>query len=109
MDRNEIWSLYSTFPNREEALSVAHKLLEKKLIACANLLENITSIYRWEGAVQQEQEVLMIAKTTPANVGQAIAEIKKLHSYQLPCIVAYPIAQGHPSFLQWVADETRQE
>src|SRR5690554_2960200 len=101
---NEVWWIYSTFPNRDEALSAARKLLERKLIACANLVDNVTSLYHWEGALQQEMEVAMIAKT--ARHEAAISLLKESHPYELPCIVALPLAGGHAPFLQWVRGET---
>ena len=102
----EIWLIYSTFKSKEEALSVAKALLEQKLIACANVQDGVTSLYRWEGAVQQEQETVMTAKTSKEKLQAAMEAIKALHPYELPCIIAYPVAQGMPGFLQWVANET---
>jgi periplasmic divalent cation tolerance protein len=106
MTKKDIWVVYSTFGTREEALSVAQILLEKRLIACANLYDNTVSLYRWEGAIAKEQEVVMMAKTTGEQLQPAMDAIKSLHSYQLPCITAYPVAEGFPPFLQWVRDET---
>jgi periplasmic divalent cation tolerance protein len=100
------WLLHSTFPSRTEALSAARHLLEKRLIACANLYDNVTSLYRWQGAIQEETETVLIAKTREELVPHAIRAVKNLHSYELPCIIAYPIAEGFPPFLQWIADET---
>ncbi len=102
----DTWLLYSTFPDRKEALSVARALLEKRLIACANLHENVTSLYRWQGEIRQETEVVLTMKTRRENLSHAIAAVKNLHSYDLPCIIAYPIGEGFPPFLQWIADET---
>jgi len=106
MTTKEIWVLYSTLANKEEAVFIARALVEKHLAACVNLHENVTSIYRWQGDIQQEQEVALIAKTSKAQIPAAIALIKSLHSYEVPCIVAYPAPEGFVPFLQWVADET---
>ena len=103
----ELWLIYSTFKSKEEALRVAKTLLEQKLIACANVQDGVTSLYRWEGAVQQEQEAAMTVKTSAAKLQAAMDAINALHSYDLPCIVAYPISSGLPEFLQWLVDETR--
>lgn len=105
-DMTEIWVLYSTFSRREEALFVAQALVRERLAACANITGNVQSVYRWEGAVREEAEVAMTAKTRRQNVERAIRRIRELHPYQLPCIVATPIADGFAPFLQWVADET---
>jgi len=101
-----IWLIYSTFPHKQEAVFVARALLEKRLVACANIYENVTSIYRWEGSIHEASEVTLMAKTGQETLSAAIKAIKAMHSYQLPCIVAYPIEEGFPPFLQWVAEET---
>ena len=103
---NEIWWVYSTFRNREEAFSVATKLLEQKLIACANLLENVTSLYHWEGTLHQETECVMLTKTSAAARDLAIQAITDLHSYELPCVVALPLSAGSPPFFRWVKTQT---
>ena len=104
--KSDIWMLYSTFPNKKSALAVAKKLVEARLIACANIYGGVTSVYRWEGKINQSAEVTLIAKTTKKNVGKTITAIKKTHPYALPCVVAYPIANGLPEFLKWVENET---
>ena len=106
MSKHEIWAIYSTFATQAEAISVAKSLVEKRLIACANLQENITSIYRWQGAIAQEKEVALVAKTTKEKLAAAMEELQAQHSYQMPCIVAYPLQEGSPAFMQWVAEET---
>src|SRR6185437_3065367 len=100
----EIFTLYSTFPSEEKAFSAARELLEKRLIACANIYGKVTSLYRWQGEIQQEAEVVLIAKTRKELVPDAIVAIKKLHPYQLPCIIACPVQEGFAPFLQWIAD-----
>jgi periplasmic divalent cation tolerance protein len=102
----DIWLVYSTFPNRAEALSVARQLVEKHVVACANIVDGITSVYRWQSDIQQESEVVMIAKTSAHSLNTALELIKSLHSYDVPCITAWPIEAGHLPFLRWVEDET---
>lgn len=102
----EIWMIYSMFPTREKALSAAHTLVNERLVACANVHGDAVSIYRWEGAVQEESEVTLVAKTQKDKVAAAIARIKALHTYELSCIVAWKLADGLPGFLKWVAQET---
>jgi len=106
MAEQEIWLIYSTFKNRAEALSVAQTLLEKRLIACANVHDGVTSLYRWQGAITQEKEVALTAKTRKEKLQATMDEIRAVHSYELPCIVAYPVTEGLPEFLQWVINET---
>jgi periplasmic divalent cation tolerance protein len=97
--------LYATFAGKEEAVTVAHKLLKEKLIACANVMDGGTSVYRWEGEVQEASEVILFAKTTEVQAKKAIARIKELHSYKLPCVLILPVESGLPEFMQWVAKE----
>ncbi len=97
--------LYVIFSSKEEAITVAHKLLVEKLIACANMLDGSISIYNWQGEVQQQTEVILFAKTTNAQAQKAIERIKELHSYELPCIIVIPIESGFLPFIQWVDGE----
>ncbi len=103
----DIVLLYSTFPNKESALKAAHALVEKRLIACANVTDSVTSVYRWEGKIAQENEVILIAKTQQKTLATAMSELKRLHPYTVPCIVALPITDGHAAFVDWVKEETK--
>lgn len=98
--------LYVTFSSKEEAVSIAGRLLAEKLIACANIFDNSTSIYRWQGEVQQASEAIFFAKTTQEQSEKAISRIKELHSYELPCIVLLPVESGFKPFIEWVGKET---
>ena len=106
---SDIWVLYSTFPNRAEALSVARALVEKRLVACANLYDGVTSIYRWEGGIQEEPEVVLMAKSHSSVLAQAIDMVQSLHPYEVPCITAFQVGQGAPAFLRWVEGEVVQQ
>lgn len=98
--------IYSTASNKEEAIEIARKLVESRLVACVNVIDGATSLYWWEGEVQQESEALILAKTTSANVSAVIARILELHSYSTPCVTAMPIVGGNPAFLDWISAET---
>lgn len=100
------WLLYSTFPNRAEALSAARQLVEERLVACVNIIDGATSVYRWENEVQEAAEVVLFAKTTAAQVDKAVARVASLHSYDVPCVTAWPLARGNALFCQWVEAET---
>ena len=102
----ELFMLYVTFPTPQAAHDAARALVEKKLVACVNIYPHVTSIYRWKNQVEETTETVLIAKTSAAKRASAEAEVKRLHSYEVPCIIAYPIAGGYLPFLQWVADET---
>lgn len=98
--------MYVTCGSREEATRIAHDLLEARLIACANVLPAHTAIYRWEGAVQEDQEIAMIMKTRSELALHVSERVKALHAYDVPCVVALPIQSGNPDFLNWIKSET---
>jgi len=101
----DVVSLYSTWPDLPSAEAAAHDLVERRLIACANIIPGARSVFRWEGQVQAEAEVVMLAKTTAAKSAAASAALVELHPYDLPCVVEIAIgAPGSNSeFLAWVA------
>jgi periplasmic divalent cation tolerance protein len=101
-----VCSCYITAGSREEALRIARALVEERLAACANLIEGVTSIYRWEGAIQQDAEVALLAKTRSDLVPRLTERVVEMHSYDCPCVVALPIEGGNQAFLDWIADET---
>lgn len=98
--------LYITAKNRDEAVLLASELLEKKLIACANIIEGAESIYRWEGEIEHTTETILIAKTRDELIPEVTKMVKSLHSYEIPCVVAMPIKGGNPEFLAWIEEET---
>jgi periplasmic divalent cation tolerance protein len=86
----------------KEARAIGQRLLEKKLVACVNIVPGMTSLYHWEGVLQEASETLIFAKTTKDKAKLAIEAVKALHSYEFPCIVTLPIEEGNPDFLSWV-------
>ncbi len=98
--------IYITASSPAEAAEIARKLVEERLAACANILGAIKSFYWWQGAVQEEGEVALILKTDSALVERLVKQVRALHSYTVPCVVALPIQAGNPDFLRWVAEET---
>lgn len=100
--------IYMTAGNKAEAQKIAKSLVEHRLAACVNILENMQSVYRWENDIQEDTEVVLIAKTTERLVSELIEKVKSLHSYECPCIVSLPIIDGHAPFLKWIHDEVKQ-
>lgn len=98
--------VYITASNLEEAKKIATVLVEERLVACVNILEKVTSIYRWGGELHDESEVAMIATTTRPNISSVIERTKELHSYENPCIVSTPITSGYQKYLDWVYEAT---
>lgn len=94
-------------PDREAAVALARALVEARVAACANVLAGCTSVYRWQGAVESADEVPVLIKTTAERYPALEQAIRERHPYELPEIVAVPIAHGLPAYLQWVGAETR--
>ncbi|MBI5163319.1 MAG: divalent-cation tolerance protein CutA [Magnetospirillum sp.] len=99
--------VYITAATVGEGTAIARAVVEARLAACANVLPGVTSVYWWDGAVQEGSEVAVILKTRADLVADLTAKIKDLHSYSCPCVVALPITGGNPAFLDWIAAETR--
>ena len=90
-----------------EARRIARHLVERRLAACVNL-HPAESVYRWKGKVEEAREVLLAVKTTRAGYPALEAEVRRLHSYETPCILALPVAAGSAPYLRWVRDSTRR-
>lgn len=99
--------VFSTFPNAEVAATVARTLVDERLCACVNLVPAVRSIYRWQGSVADEPEVLAMIKTTDERRAALQARLVELHPYDVPEALAIPIAGGHADYLAWVAAQTR--
>ncbi len=98
--------IYSTFPDLGTAKRAAAGLVEHRLAACVNILPEMVSIYRWEGEIEEDTEVVLIAKTRRALVEPATAEISGSHPYDLPAILALPIEGGSVPFCDWIMAES---
>jgi len=96
----------SHLPDRDVALAVAHRLVERRLAACVNVLAPCTSVYRWQEKLETAAEVPILIKTTAARYPALEQALRELHPYELPDIVAVPIRDGLAGYLQWVAAET---
>lgn len=101
----EIVSVYTTTSNLGEARHIAKELLKKRLVACVNIIPEIKSVYWWKGKIEEQNECIMLAKTSKSNANKVIKTIKKLHSYDIPCIVVFPIINGLEKYLNYVVSE----
>jgi periplasmic divalent cation tolerance protein len=99
-------TVITNLPDRESALRIADALVEGRLAACVNVLGECTSVYRWKGAVERAAEVPVLIKTRAELYPGVEQTIRALHPYELPEIIAVPIARGLPAYLEWVAAET---
>jgi periplasmic divalent cation tolerance protein len=91
-----------TAGSRAEARRLAQALLEKRLVACANIVPGVESHYWWEGKLDRSREWLLVLKTRRALFKQVEREIKRLHSYQVPEIIALPLVAGQADYLRWI-------
>ena len=83
---------------------IASALVENKLCACINVIPGVKSFFQWEGRLEVEKESLLIIKTETRMIDRLIDEIKKLHSYEVPEIIALPITDGYNEYLNWIGD-----
>jgi len=97
-----IFVCLSTCPDAATAQRIAATLVEERLAACVNLLPGLRSVYRWRGAVEQADEVLLLIKTTHARLDALQARLPQLHPYELPELVAVEVAGGLPAYLDWI-------
>ncbi len=100
--------IYVTCKDFEEAKKISKALLSQRLVACANILPEISSMFWWEGKIDQANEVPIILKTLKELSTEVINKIKSLHSYECPCIIGLPIEVGYEGFLKWIKEETRR-
>ena len=98
---------YITCANTKEAKKISSVLVKKKLIACANIFNNIQSVFSWKNKVNFSKEVIIMGKTTKERQTKIISEVKKIHSYDVPCIVFSKISSGNKEFLKWISNSTR--
>ena len=100
-------SVYAVFANADEAERIGRQVLEERLAACVNILGPIRSIYRWKGKLETSDEVAAIFKTHHWNGDALIERITALHSYDVPCVVTWPIDKILRRYADWVEDNSR--
>ena len=97
-------AVFMTAGNRDEALRIAEVLVEKKLAACVQVLPQMDSVFRWQGKIERQNEVLLIAKTVSTKFAALEKAVRANHSYEMPEIVAVPITEGSRPYLEWLSD-----
>jgi periplasmic divalent cation tolerance protein len=105
----DIATVFAVFPSDKEARRIARILVEEELAACANILGPCHSIYRWQGKVEESDEVAGLFKTRSGLAAALIARLAQLHSYDVPAAVVWPVAEALPAYASWVTDETLTE
>ncbi len=99
--------LLTTFSEESQAKVCAQKLLEKRWVACANILPKMTSLYVWQGKIEESEEVQLVLKTTKKKVDDIKAWIHENHSYDLPEVIVVPMIDGEQTYLSWIVDSVK--
>ena len=99
--------VFVTCSSEEEALKIAHSLVEERLAACVNLISPVRSIYRWKGKIWDEREWLLMIKTRKERFEGLEKNVRSLHSYSVPEIIALPVVEGSSSYLKWLGEMTQ--
>lgn len=99
--------IYCTVPNKKEGQEIAKMLIKQKLVACVNIMDKMESFFSWDGKMMEEKEALMIIKTKRELFTNINHLIQKMHSYNVPEVIAMPIIEADETYLKWVAHETR--
>jgi len=98
----DYYIFFVTVPNIEEGKNIANTLVENRLAACVNIIQNVFSIYRWKGNIEREKELLLIIKTTEKNCNLIIQKVREIHSYSNPECIAFKIEKGSKIYLDWI-------
>jgi periplasmic divalent cation tolerance protein len=101
--------VFLTAPSGEEATRLADLLIGAHLAACVQILPEMESVYRWQGQIERQSEILLIVKTTTGKFGELEREVRALHSYETPEIVAVPIVAGSQPYLDWLSESVRPQ
>ncbi|MDI3281195.1 MAG: divalent-cation tolerance protein CutA [Bacillota bacterium] len=100
----EVYLVYITAANAEEASTLGRALVEKRLAACVNVIPALRSFYWWEGKLVEDEEALLLAKTFSSRLPQLMEAVRSLHSYSVPAISALPVAHLNPAYRQWMEE-----
>ncbi len=98
--------VYMTAGSLDEARAIGRALVESNLAACVNIIDNMNSLYMWQGALQDDPEVTVIAKTVEQRIPALIDTVKAMHSYECPCVLSIPVDSGNPEFVAWIRKES---
>lgn len=100
--------VYITMPDKKSAREYCSNLVGKRLAACANIVDAVSSVYWWQGRVESASECICLFKTAKDRLTDFMQEAKNLHPYEVPCIVAWPLTEGNPDFFAWILAESTE-
>jgi len=100
----EMLLVYTTFANEEDAARVVRALIEERLIACGNLIPATRSLYRWQGTIKDEREVVALMKTRKQDWTALLSRLHELHPYETPECIAVRVAAGAPKYMEWLEE-----
>lgn len=109
MSDAQVLLVMSNVPDNASAQALARTIVEAKLAACVNILPGVQSVYRWQGQIEQANEVTLLIKTTPQHYAQLQWALVDAHPYDVPEVIALPVTEGYAPYLQWVVAETSSE
>jgi periplasmic divalent cation tolerance protein len=109
MNQNDFRLIYITCKNKEEAIRIGRTLVQEQLVACANIIDPILSIYRWKDEIVEDTEAILILKTIGVNMISIESKVKSIHSYSNPCIVSFKIEDGSEMYFDWIRSSIVQQ
>lgn len=104
-----VLAVFCTCPDDASAARIADALVDERLAACVNRLPGLRSVYRWQGAIERSDEVLLVIKTTAPRLEALTERVRALHPNELPEVIAFEVAGGLAAYLDWVAEQTRAD
>jgi periplasmic divalent cation tolerance protein len=107
MSGQEILLVFTSLPNRANAERIAEELVTEGMAACVNIMAECTSIYRWQSKIERTNEIQLLIKTTRINYPELESLLRSKHPYEVPEIIAIPVSEGLPEYLNWVTQETQ--
>ena len=100
--------VFITASSYEEAHKIANVLVSQRRAACVNIVPKVSSLFRWKGKIEDAEESLLVVKTRARLFPEVMSTVKDIHSYEVPEIIALPVVEGNPDYLQWIDEETKK-
>jgi len=105
---SQVRVVFVTVPDVDKGCAMARRVVGEKLAACGNVIPGLTSVYRWDGELQEDSEALLVFKTTEEALSALERRVMELHPYEVPEFLALPVTEGHAPYLRWVVGEVME-